>query len=339
MPRIFIGCSSEAIEIAEAVRFKLEEVADCQMWDDNILELNQYTFKEIERNIRESDYCIFILSGDDKTISRNNELPSPRDNVILEIGLSVGILGSDKTFILKDSNCKIKVPSDLSGVILGRFNSNSKNIVSSVSPFCFQIREKIKNVSPNFRKITIAISGAQGVGKSTTVADLNRYLSSLSSEPNVVVKSEVARDLIKKGIGGDQNTRPEEYALYIQSHLKYYKSFINTYDIKLLDRSILDVLAYANANDNVHDNWIKMLVDLVEVMLNEIQYYFYIPIQNEIPLLNDKLRNIDIGYRTKIDNEIRKLLNIMYPKYIELNGDQDTRLQKILETLKPENYE
>jgi hypothetical protein len=37
---------------------------------------------------------------------------SPRDNVIFECGLFMGVLGKDRIFIVCDSNANIKVPSD-----------------------------------------------------------------------------------------------------------------------------------------------------------------------------------------------------------------------------------
>lgn len=333
--QVFIGCSSESLDYAEAISSKLSNFVECQIWNEDILEINRYTFTEIQRKIKESDFCIFLFTSDDIVESRSTRYEAPRDNVILELGLAVGLIGADRVFIVREKNGNLKTPSDLAGINIAYFDKSKSNPTIAVSDACMKIKQKISRskLRKDLKSITIAVSGAQGVGKTTTVGDLSRYLSSNKKNLNVQVKSEIARNLIKRGIGSDQNTKPEEYALYIKKHLEFFHTPVS-FDIKLLDRSLLDVLAFANANNNIHNNWNKMLGSLVEIVVAEIDFYFYIPIQKEVPLEDDGVRNINPLYRAKIDKEILNLLNIIYPSFIELRGNRDDRLNEIIENIR-----
>ena len=48
--------------------------------------------------------------------SRKKKQAAPRDNVIFELGLFMGALGRERTFIVKPRHVDIKIPSDLLGV-------------------------------------------------------------------------------------------------------------------------------------------------------------------------------------------------------------------------------
>ncbi len=65
--------------------------------------------------------AIVVLTGDDVTVSREEESTSPRDNLVFESGLFVSHLGLDRTLLLKEIDAKL--PSDLLGVTLVPFHS------------------------------------------------------------------------------------------------------------------------------------------------------------------------------------------------------------------------
>jgi predicted nucleotide-binding protein len=46
------------------------------------------------------DFAILVLTPDDLTQSRGKQQPSPRDNVVFELGLFIGALGRDRVFMV-----------------------------------------------------------------------------------------------------------------------------------------------------------------------------------------------------------------------------------------------
>jgi len=50
---------------------------------------------------------------------------APRDNVVLETGICLSLLGRERTFYVFDKNVKIKIPSDLLGVLGITYNSRT----------------------------------------------------------------------------------------------------------------------------------------------------------------------------------------------------------------------
>jgi len=68
------------------------------------------------------DFAILLLTPDDIVQSRSTELASPRDNVIFELGLFMGELGRDRTFILQQPGSGMKIPTDLAGVVTSNYD-------------------------------------------------------------------------------------------------------------------------------------------------------------------------------------------------------------------------
>jgi predicted nucleotide-binding protein len=78
----------------------------------------------------------------DLTTSRDEHKPSPRDNVLLELGLFLGRLGRQQTFIVYDRSANLKLPSDLAGVTLADFEMHSSgNAQASVGAACTKIEQ------------------------------------------------------------------------------------------------------------------------------------------------------------------------------------------------------
>ena len=62
------------------------------------------------------DFATLVLTPDDLALSRSKLSPSPRDNVIFELGFFVGSIGRDRCFIVYDRTSDLKLPSDLSNI-------------------------------------------------------------------------------------------------------------------------------------------------------------------------------------------------------------------------------
>lgn len=342
--RIFIGSSKEGREIARAIQYQLREDAECAIWDEGVFGLGLGTMEALVHSLHTFQFAIFVLSQDDLTTSRDITQPSPRDNVLLEIGLFIGRIGRTRTFITFDKSRPVKLPSDLAGVTLATYDDPvNYDYISALGPACTRIRNEIKHpspieyqhnepdpsrlesIDPNLPTVKIGISGAQSVGKTTTCHKLvslidRKYKAQVSS----TLVSEVARGLIVHGATSDKETRQEDYARYISKHINNFFNS-NSSTLAIFDRTLVDVLAYARANGNLHPYWVQLLEDLVRIMSRAFHLYYFVPIQASVPIEDDGVRETDPKYRQAIHDEIENILKAHFPKYIALTGEIDVR--------------
>ncbi|MCW3847734.1 nucleotide-binding protein [Sphingomonas sp. LB-2] len=135
-PRIFIGSSNERRDVARAVEANLQEVADTCFWP-HIFRPGHTTYQNLIDTSNAVDFAVIILGPDDETTSRGTTQPSPRDNLVLELGLFVGALGPDRVFAIVERGTSFKVMSDYHGVNWLDFdparNHELKMAVSSAS--------------------------------------------------------------------------------------------------------------------------------------------------------------------------------------------------------------
>lgn len=135
--KLFIGSSSEELKTAEIVKEVLSKDFDVTIWNDNIwdtavFKINQNFLADLLKASLQFDFGILIGTKDDKVMVRGVEMLQPRDNVLFELGLFTGRLGTSKCAFLIDK--EIKLPSDFNGLTLARFDStDSSTIITSAN--------------------------------------------------------------------------------------------------------------------------------------------------------------------------------------------------------------
>ncbi len=145
-PAIFVGSSTEGLPIVEAIQVNLERPFEIVPWTA-IFEPSEYCLESLDKKIGEFEASIFVITGDDVVRSRGTKKLSPRDNVLLEIGVSIGKLGKDRTILLRDRSLDIKLPSDLEGLNSVSFEPPTKGTwESSLGAACSRIRRKIQKL-------------------------------------------------------------------------------------------------------------------------------------------------------------------------------------------------
>lgn len=146
-PFVFIGSSTEGIEVAKAIQANLDYTCECQIWSQGLFGLSGGTLETLVKSLNDFDFAILVLTEDDITISRDQEQNSPRDNVIFELGLFIGGLGIDRTFIVVDRQAKLKLPSDLGGITPATFEPPRKGTLqSALGSSCLAIEQAIKKL-------------------------------------------------------------------------------------------------------------------------------------------------------------------------------------------------
>lgn len=146
-PKMFLGSSTEGLEVARAIEVQLERVVEITVWSDGIFGLGRGTLESLVLSLEQFDFAILVLTPDDMVISREITSSSPRDNVLLELGLFIGHLGRERTFIVYNRDKSIKLPSDLAGVTMADFGDRQDgNLIAALGPTCTRIRYAINSL-------------------------------------------------------------------------------------------------------------------------------------------------------------------------------------------------
>jgi len=159
-PSAFIGSSSEGLEFARAARSLLAQDAEITIWNEGFFSLGDTFIETLINATPRFDFAILVLTPDDLINSREEEAFGPRDNVIFELGLFMGRLGRSRTFILHQSNARLKIPTDLSGVTTATYDwpREDKSYRSAVGAACDSIRDVIRDLGISEAKTVRAIN-------------------------------------------------------------------------------------------------------------------------------------------------------------------------------------
>lgn len=144
-PKVFIGSSSEGLEIAETIQLNLDHSCEVTIWSQGVFGLGYGNLETLVQQISNYDFAILVLTPDDMIESRGDLKNSARDNVLFELGLFMGKLGRYRTFAVYDRTADIKIPSDLAGVSMATYHPHSSgNIDAALGASCTQMKRRIK---------------------------------------------------------------------------------------------------------------------------------------------------------------------------------------------------
>jgi predicted nucleotide-binding protein len=151
-PSIFIGSSKEGLPIAEAIQLGLDHDCQVTIWSQGVFGLSRGTLETLAEAVNRFDFAILVLTPDDLTLSRENLTPSPRDNVLLELGMFIGAIGRRRSFIVHDRTKDLKLPSDLAGVTNATFAPHDdNNLIAAVGPVCTQVKQVVNELGMRTR--------------------------------------------------------------------------------------------------------------------------------------------------------------------------------------------
>ena len=152
LPEVFIGSSSEGLDIAYAVQEELEHDANATVWSQGMFQLSSTILDDLLRTLDTTDFGIFVFSADDVLKIRDQHVLSVRDNVIFELGLFIGRLSKERSyFIIPNHDNRLHLPTDLLGITPATFNAARKDIRAAIGPACNKIRKSIRELG-KFRK-------------------------------------------------------------------------------------------------------------------------------------------------------------------------------------------
>lgn len=146
-PALFIGSSSEGEAIARALQVDVDKRCEPTVWSQDVFQVGGMPLSELLRTASNTDFAALVLTPDDSIVSRGKERPAARDNVIFELGLFLGALGSQRVFIIRPRGQELALPSDLAGITVLDYNANRNdgNLRAAIGPAATTILNRIQN--------------------------------------------------------------------------------------------------------------------------------------------------------------------------------------------------
>lgn len=146
-PSLFIGSSTEGLDFARAVRSLLDDASETSLWNEGVFTLGHTYIESLISAVSRFDFAVLVLTPDDQIIVRHDDGMSPRDNIIFELGLFMGRLGRERTFIVRPLG-SLKIPSDLAGISVATFDwpRSDGSHRMAVGPACDLIRDAIRDL-------------------------------------------------------------------------------------------------------------------------------------------------------------------------------------------------
>ncbi len=144
-PRIFVGSSTQALPVARAIQKNLKDDAYVQVWDEGVFSLSQQFMESLTQAAGKFDFAILVMAPDDDVTSGGLTWHATRDNVLIELGLFLGSLGRERTFLVVNQLPEMKIPADLQGLKFATYETPpSRDLLqTALQPACDDIRDTI----------------------------------------------------------------------------------------------------------------------------------------------------------------------------------------------------
>lgn len=145
---IFIGSSTEAKPVAEALSSVLNGTFACVPWW-TAFDLSAFTLEALEAARSANRFAVFIARADDILLRRKHVLGVVRENVIGEFLLFVGANGHDHTYLVVDRSEMPTLPSDLEGLVFATYDAQEfeRDPNGAIHDACQRIVKRIYEVN------------------------------------------------------------------------------------------------------------------------------------------------------------------------------------------------
>lgn len=143
LPRLFIGSSTENLDVARTIQETLQYDLEGTVWTQDVFRPTRYTLPELIESMRTHDFAVFVTTPNDALTLRGKAVAAVRDNVIFEIGLFIGLKRPEACFLLTSrSSADAHLPSDLAGLapILYPNDRSDGNLLAALEPACNAVR-------------------------------------------------------------------------------------------------------------------------------------------------------------------------------------------------------
>jgi CRP/FNR family cyclic AMP-dependent transcriptional regulator len=147
-PIIFVGSSAESLDVARAIHKALAvDRVKVELWKQGVFGISEVNIESLEKIARKSDFAVLVLSADDKMKIRRREKVAPRDNVVFELGIFMGAIGRERTFMVVERKSALRLPPDIDGVTYLPFRKKRrKPVPKDIADAIAKIRKRISEL-------------------------------------------------------------------------------------------------------------------------------------------------------------------------------------------------
>jgi CRP/FNR family transcriptional regulator, cyclic AMP receptor protein len=145
IPVVFVISSSEKLSVANEIVRNLDskEIA-VHLWDKGTFGLSDYPISSLMDAIEASDFTVAVVGADDLLTMRGEIHQVARDNVHLEFGISLGVLGRRRSILLVCADDGVRLPSDAAGLTTLRYRSETDDDMKrTVRNACIEAKDHI----------------------------------------------------------------------------------------------------------------------------------------------------------------------------------------------------
>lgn len=223
-PAVFVGSSKEGRQIAEAIQVLLDETHEVEVWDQGAFDLSDTSIESLVAAVRRFDFAIIVVTPDDLAIKRGTSKAAPRDNVIFEVGLFIGGLGRERTFIVSERNQALELPSDLAGVTFATFQPHSSgNLLPALGAPCARLRAAMRSLGP--RQTEALSQAAQTLESAGT--DLERMVALMARSRRL--EFEIILEQFNSGLPDERLTEIRNDLVALEGRTEMPEPFVRTH--------------------------------------------------------------------------------------------------------------
>jgi hypothetical protein len=243
-PALFIGSSSEGAAIARELQAEVDEQCEPTVWSQGVFLPGQTPLTELLTAAHRTDFAALIVTPDDSVVSRGEQRPAARDNVIFELGLFLGSLGPRRVFIIRPRGQDLRLPSDLAGITVLDYKPDRKdgNLRAAVGPAATTIRSRISAEGLRVGRglvpepITTSPASRRGLAIADESRELNRELDAVAKSAKaqgwtVKTRSDTAFRLVARN--GNRYSFPIGSPAETRDRLRIFAQQLNSAGLRL----------------------------------------------------------------------------------------------------------
>ena len=211
--KVFIGSSTEGLGIAKALQVLLDHEFEVTIWSQGVFGLSYGTLEGLVKKKDDFDFAILILTPDDLTVKRNQTNNTPRDNVLLELGIFIGSHGRERTFFVNDREKEIDLPTDLAGITSVDYSIHSDGeLIPSLGAASTKLSDAMKRIGPLTRHYTAKVQAF--VSKESQF----KLIDSFPTDNQKILTEDVKKIFLQFNNPVDKSTVPYIGNLYVQEN-------------------------------------------------------------------------------------------------------------------------